>query len=174
MRTAVTAAAMLSLALCAATVAVWVRSHWAAQYVGWSDATQFDGVLSMNGLLRLERGTYPGSKTGWSYVSYPVPDRHGLWPELDARDRRGGALKRIGFGHSVLDFGEGRQRRYSVYLPHLAAAAAFAILPAVAIPRALHRRRQAARAAANRCVTCGYDLRATPNRCPECGTTRST
>lgn len=42
-------------------------------------------------------------------------------------------------------------------------AATFAAWLIWPVYRARQRRRQ------NRCVRCGYDLRATPNRCPECG-----
>ena len=171
LRIALNIAASLSLLLCAATLALWARSYWAAQYIGWSDPTQFNGVLSMQGLLRIEHATYAGDTAGWSYVTYPVPDRFGLRPELDNRDRRGGALKRFGFGRSTVDYNDdGRKLRHSIYLPHWAAAGLFALLPAIAVPGLVRRRRRAARAAANRCPTCGYDLRATPDRCPECGT----
>jgi hypothetical protein len=76
------AATALSLILFAATVVLWVRSYWAAQYLGWSDRTQFWGALSMAGLTRLEHGTYADTNQGWSYVTYPQNDRIGLWPEL--------------------------------------------------------------------------------------------
>src|SRR5262249_16983304 len=40
-------------------------------------------------------------------------------------------------------------------------------LPAAVVAGAL---RQGSRSRRHRCLTCGYDLRATPQRCPECGT----
>ncbi|MGD0767367.1 MAG: hypothetical protein ABSB42_03995 [Tepidisphaeraceae bacterium] len=39
-------------------------------------------------------------------------------------------------------------------------------MPAMAASRAAKRRRDVRQ---GRCVSCGYDLRATPDRCPECG-----
>jgi hypothetical protein len=137
---------LLSLLCCATTCAAWVRSHWAAQYLGRSNATHWNGVLSMQGLLRIEHGAYAPEKPGWSYVTYPVPDRNGLWPELNARDRHLGPLQRLGFGLASIDYyHDGKMRRYALYLPHWAAALLFAIPPAIILPRALHRRRQAAR-----------------------------
>jgi hypothetical protein len=110
----------LSLLLCVATCVLWARSYTADQYLGWSSPRQFCGVLSVGGLLRLEHGTYSGGDPGWSYVVYPKPQGNtpGLWDELRARDRHGGALRKMGFAYSVIDYNhDGKQMRRSVYLP---------------------------------------------------------
>jgi len=54
-----------------------------------------------------------------------------------------------------------------VIVPWYAVILATAALPLLRLRRVWIRRRGAA---AGRCVSCGYDLRATPDRCPECGT----
>jgi hypothetical protein len=56
--------------------------------------------------------------------------------------------------------------KHSAVVPAWPGAIALAVLPAVWLSQAARRRR---RARTGRCLTCGYDLRATPDRCPECG-----
>jgi len=55
--------------------------------------------------------------------------------------------------------------------PHWLAATIFAIIPTFAVTRLIRsKRRMRKRAAKDLCLSCGYDLRASPDRCPECGT----
>jgi hypothetical protein len=124
-------------------------------------------VLSMRGVLRLERGTYASVERGWSRRSYPTP-RGGLWHEIMARDRRGGPLRRLGIACARVDYhGDGRMVRRAVYLPHWLAAAALLAAPAARLTPLLRARR---RRRAGRCPACGYDLTAnTSGVCPECG-----
>jgi hypothetical protein len=74
----------------------------------------------------------------------------------------------FGFGHRV-DEGPGTQgvNSWAIMVPHWFPSPLFAVLPTVRVAGLIRRRR---RNRAGRCVTCGYDCRATPERCPECGT----
>jgi hypothetical protein len=153
----------LSLVLFAAVVVLWVRSYSTAQYVGWASANQFCGVLSMGGLLRLEHATYGDGPKGWSHMQYATP-AGGLWDEIHARDRGGGALRTAGFAWAAIDYNsDGKRMRRALYLPHCALAVLFLALLLLRVAMRPPRR------AAGSCVACGYDLRATPDRCPECG-----
>jgi hypothetical protein len=154
----------VSLLLCVGTVGQWVRSYWVTQFVGWSGSTKWAGMLSMGGLLRLERGSHPDTPLGWSYIVYPTP-AGGLWSEAAARDRHGGRLRRCGFAYARIDYtSNGGMVRQALYMPHWSMVVLLAVVPALWIWQASHGQCQP-----GFCTICGYDLRATPDRCPECG-----
>lgn len=62
---------------------------------------------------------------------------------------------------------------FGLYLPFGLCCSMFALLPVAwfgtRLARVARRRKREAR---KLCVSCGYDLCATPERCPECGTVR--
>jgi hypothetical protein len=61
------------------------------------------------------------------------------------------------------------QNSYAIGISHWFAAALLLALPLFRLIR--HRRHRIdMRRRLGLCITCGYDLRATPDRCPECGT----
>jgi hypothetical protein len=165
-------AAALSLVLCAATIALWVRSYRASDYLNWSSSSREISCVGEQGqvLIRITKIEKPNF---FQPRSLRLNDRGGLdpqWFTLDALKYTNlpmeWELRMLG-----MDFAAGpRDRIYSavqVLLAHWLLATLFALLPGL---WCAHRLRQQLRARANLCLTCGYDIRASLERCPECGT----
>jgi hypothetical protein len=175
-------AAAVSLLLCLATVALWVRSHWRSDSLHYSSAldanlaqTQ-DAFVSEHGSLayvraRDEHRSPPPRLTfvpGWSFLSDPAD----VYDDPRIGMRRGGR-EYLGFGYSARGSTSPRtgpwQRRHSYQkgiVPHWAMALVLAVMPGRWLLLRWRRRGLAPGA----CAACGYDLRATRDRCPECGT----
>ena len=176
----------LSLMLCVAVVALWVRSHFVVDevvYFGHVRARGCDGVSFVS---------YAGTlMCYWDHYSFPPADRlafigrassgrvasefrRGVSRYRDAEEYR---QNRDNFGLGWFDSAVERQRgmwktsgiscvRRTVRVPHGTVAVALLICPvAVGFHRSYTRRRRRS----GLCPACGYDLRATPGRCPECG-----
>lgn len=174
----------LSLLLCIAILALWVRSYSAYDVIGRGTRKQAgqeldvidthlcsgSGVVALarnrirllmplpNGCLRCE------SMGGWHF--FAEPPRTALWVQSTSFGNRLGF-----FRDSQCAVVETYRVDYSWSMgcPHWSMVAGTAILPGWWLSLAMRSLRNRRRSRLGLCTTCGYDLRATPGRCPECG-----
>ena len=189
-----TLAAAVSLVLCVATCALWVRSYrfgdavWHTASAHGPDtcerrewlANQSGGGILVCRAVRLV--TYPpaaagglpphADRVGWRYNGWDAA-RTG-YPTFAYRQPGGSLSRWVSWGRDDAAFPAPDGRRFDnregvVIVPHAAPAAAFLLpgMPALTATRRSWVRRRRRRDGL--CLRCGYDLRATPERCPECG-----
>jgi hypothetical protein len=160
----------LSLLLCGAVGALWVRSHFAEDQGAWTtSATRRLGFVSSLGRVKVWHGTIlrPGAASYGPAGGWFSSDRASreLQPDVPGDAITGWNPLGLGAWSRV----HGQQRYYSrgILIPYWLLLAMFALPPAWWLWRRPVRR--ARRARSGLCPSCGYDLRATPDRCPECG-----
>jgi hypothetical protein len=163
----------LSLLLCVATIALWVRSyHVHDEAVHARVGGTYTEIYSGMGRMTIERTDgcpydlvhWQRSRGGPSSVwidTLAAPDgREWVKPMFD----ESGYL--IASGPWFIPTGPRSVTWIRYWLVVLLAA----LLPVVhAVPFVFNRWRARRFAREGRCPHCGYDLRATPDRCPECG-----
>jgi hypothetical protein len=152
--------AAVSLLLCVATIALWMRGR-SSLWFGQIDVQ----VASIDGKVVLLHPGVGGMKSSLLEYHYeePVPKNRLLAQPSVARWIEWAELTHNNPPRFELDAGAGG---FAVVVPHIGLVAAFAIAPGLLVLRSARRRRNTR---LGRCAKCNYDLRATPERCPECG-----
>lgn len=175
-------AAAFSFLLCAAASFIWIRSHWVEDYAykgrpGGSLAVLFSSHGSL--WIGTENG-WPSSGT-WSVTSEAVGSASAYSPAFGVKHLDSdGSLPGIQIIHAsgrlsspqnrAMVSSDSPSRILCITIGWGWLAISTAILPSLVIMRSGTKRlRIRRRHGAHRCISCGYDLRATPLRCPECG-----
>jgi hypothetical protein len=164
-----TAVSVVSLLLCVATLALWVRSYHRLDRASYLERSSLSiDVQSIRGQIEVVHGfTSPTGTPGLSYDSLSSTDFKSSREVI--RDSPSGydfpTIALLGFGYMHIE----SSPAWWAWFPHWFLALLFAILPALHLRATIRSRR---RHRIGHCPTCGYDLRATPQRCPECGTER--
>jgi hypothetical protein len=177
----------LSLLLCVAVVAQWVRSYFASDRIEWRPLTERpEGFRwghfrfsTTTGVLYVAAFRHELVRSRMRESEYDV---YLTEMRSNARQRRGwvvrkaaafeptspGLLSRLGFGGSILNDSrpEARSIGFVAIAPCWFLLLLFAALPSLRLLTQVRSWRSRRRGL---CPSCGYDLRATPGRCPECG-----
>ncbi len=169
---------LLTLLLCAWTGGLWVRSCWISDSWNWDGCTAntlWDiEVITGDGFAHASftperiptdadpkirdeiQQIYRSMLRGFHRITYPYPMPQELGPrrlEAEYYHETGQVFVTFSLWHAI---------------------SVFAILPAIWIWQMMRRRCNTRNNRDNLCLTCGYDLRATPDRCPECGSVPAT
>jgi hypothetical protein len=166
---------VLSLLMCVAAAAMWVRSYrvrdvWIAfSYPGTPFTFTARSVVSDRGAFSVWRcrsdnamRVVPSDLETWSRLFGVYWKGHHPFSHNDEN----WGFPHFGFAWNR-DMFSGVVERWEVSVPYWAVVLLFAFLPLQAVAARVRDRR---RLRGGLCAACGYDLRATPDRCPECGT----
>src|SRR2546421_150788 len=182
---------VLSLLLCVAVVALWVRSWRSVTATGEEDtpiaiytSDRIELVRAHKYFVLSRRGRiHVGRITQWkgpygepvTFESPPTPYAPHLSISVNTDDEPGAAdADDPLFGHyqpfttqqPTKRWGTRDERGTALFFPHAFFVVCLGFLPLSRLVRAVRRRLNASRGL---CPQCGYDLRATPDKCPECG-----
>jgi len=148
----------LSLLVCVAAVALWVRSGFVTDTLEINLGRNDIEIQSFHSrcVVMWTRSLYqPGTRVRWESFD----NANGGYSDFRSKD--------FGrFDARWWSFRDPDSTSLDLAFPHGCVAAVAALGPVIDLARLRTRRR---RHAGSLCPTCGYDLRATPGRCPECG-----
>jgi hypothetical protein len=153
----------ISLMLCVAIAALWIRSRQTWDMIQYEGGNAQRTLTSLHGRVQFfDRNGFPRAEPRWGFNSRV---NAAGWMIDSMPDRRW--YQRLGFDFRYRRFGITGTggRDLIIMLPYW-----FLMLLTATPPLLWTARRLRRPPAGTFCRKCGYDLRATPERCPECGT----
>src|SRR4051795_11192874 len=157
----------LSVVLCVATVALWLRSCWITDFVFIRMSARTYELMTPRGRLMIEwltvRPENPPTGRRWNFMS-GRSDRlaAGNW-RFWTQSEPHGVECLLQWGHRSLGTNGNGGTGMAIMFPFWLLTCLTAAWPTAT---AAKRIRALRRTPAGTCSTCGYDLRATPERCP--------